>query len=65
MSLDKIYSAAIYARLSREDGSGVESNSITNQINYIQDFLKSKSDIQLVSIRKDDGYSGVDFVEVR
>lgn len=61
MSLDKIYSAAIYARLSREDGSGVESNSITNQINYIQDFLKSKSDIQLVSIRKDDGYSGVDF----
>lgn len=61
MFSDKIYSAAIYARLSREDGSGVESNSITNQVSYIQDYIKSKQDIQLVSIRKDDGYSGVDF----
>mgnify|MGYP004631546233 CR=1 FL=1 len=61
MFSDPMYSAAIYARLSREDSSGVESNSITNQISYIQDFLTSKSDIRLVSIRKDDGYSGADF----
>ena len=27
----------------------------------IMDFLKDKHDIQVVSIREDDGYSGVDF----
>ncbi|MGN0298066.1 MAG: recombinase family protein [Lachnospiraceae bacterium] len=60
------YHAAIYLRLSREDGdvtagSKNESNSIVNQKNLILDFLKDKDDIQVVSIREDDGYSGVDF----
>ena len=62
----KVYHASIYLRLSKEDGdvttgSKNESNSISNQKSLIMDFLKDKHDIQVVSIREDDGYSGVDF----
>ena len=43
----KIYHAAIYVRLSKEDGDAkdakkAESNSISNQKNLIKDFLKDK-----------------------
>lgn len=66
MSNIKIYKAAIYVRLSKEDGdvsdaSKAESNSISNQKELIKDFLKDKQDIVIVSERVDDGYSGVDF----
>jgi DNA invertase Pin-like site-specific DNA recombinase len=62
----KIYKAAIYVRLSKEDGdvsdaSKAESNSISNQKDLIKDFLKDKQDIVVVSERVDDGYSGVNF----
>ena len=62
----KVYHASIYLRLSKEDGdvttgSKNESNSISNQKSLIMDFLKDKHDIQVVSTREDDGYSGVDF----
>ena len=62
----KIYHAAIYVRLSKEDGDvaaagKAESNSISNQKNLIKDFLKDKEDIEVVSERVDDGYSGSDF----
>lgn len=64
--LKKVYHASIYLRLSKEDGdvtsgSKNESNSISNQKSLIMDYLKDKHDIQVVSIREDDGYSGVDF----
>lgn len=64
--LKKVYHASIYLRLSKEDGdvttgSKNESNSIANQKRLIMDYLKDKHDIQVVSIREDDGYSGVDF----
>lgn len=58
----EFYSTAIYARLSREDGNGVESNSIANQISFIKEYIKSAPELHIVSIRKDDGYSGVDFL---
>lgn len=66
MSNIKIYKAAIYVRLSKEDGdvsdaSKAESNSISNQKELIKDFLKDKQDIVIVSERVDDGYSGVNF----
>lgn len=66
MSNIKIYKAAIYVRLSKEDGdvsdaSKAESNSISNQKELIRDFLKDKQDIVIVSERVDDGYSGVNF----
>lgn len=62
-SADRIYHAAIYVRLSKEDGdvasaAKAESNSISNQKNLIRDFLKDKDDIIVVSERVDDGYSG-------
>lgn len=64
--IKKIYHAAIYVRLSKEDGdvssaAKAESNSISNQKNLIRDFLKDKEDIEVVSERVDDGYSGSNF----
>lgn len=66
MNNNHIFKAAIYVRLSKEDGdvSGVsksESNSISNQKELIRDFLKDKSNIKVVSERVDDGFSGVNF----
>lgn len=63
MSFDEFnkYNAAIYLRLSKEDGDKEESYSITNQRELILDFIKSMPDIHVHSIRIDDGYSGVNF----
>ena len=60
------YQAAAYVRLSKEDlisasGARTESNSISNQKQLIFDFVKDKADIQIVSIREDDGYTGTDY----
>ena len=59
------YRAAIYVRLSKEDGDldGIkaESNSISNQKSLIMNFLKDKDDIEVVSVREDDGYTGSNF----
>lgn len=60
------YRAAIYVRLSKEDeisarGNRAESNSISNQKQLILDFVKDKTDITVVSIREDDGYTGTDY----
>ncbi len=65
-TVNRIYHAAIYVRLSKEDGdvagsAKAESNSISNQKNLIRDFLKDKDDIIVVSERVDDGYSGSNF----
>lgn len=57
----KIYRAALYVRLSKEDGDKVESDSITNQKDLIRNFIESKDDIILSSERVDDGWSGVNF----
>ena len=64
--IKKIYHAAIYVRLSKEDGDvsdavKAESNSISNQKSLIRDFLRGKEDIVVVSERVDDGYSGSNF----
>lgn len=64
---NKVYRAAIYVRLSKEDGDvtisndKVESDSISNQRELIKEYLKSKPEIRVCSERVDDGYSGVDF----
>lgn len=65
-NINKIYHAAIYVRLSKEDGdisssAKLEGNSISNQKALILDFLKDKKDIEVVSVRVDDGYSGSNF----
>ena len=58
---NKIYNSCIYARLSRDDGDKLESDSITNQKALIRDFLSKHPEIHVVSEKTDDGYSGVNF----
>ncbi|HAR02147.1 MAG TPA: hypothetical protein DCR82_07150 [Eubacterium sp.] len=65
-TIQKIYKAAIYLRLSREDGDVAEgskeiSNSIANQKELVMDYLKSHPEITICDIYTDDGYSGVNF----
>ena len=64
--IDKTYYAAIYLRLSKEDGdtsSGEkkESNSIANQRKLIEDYLKRHPEINLVQEFCDDGFTGANF----
>lgn len=55
------YKVGIYIRLSREDDDKVnESESITNQRNFIIDFMKD-NDFILYNEYVDDGYSGTNF----
>lgn len=67
LSLDRDYKAAIYLRISREDGDfsfsegKQESNSISNQRMLIMDFLKKQPRIKLVKEFCDDGYTGANF----
>lgn len=65
-NISKTYRAAVYLRLSREDGdvagsSRQSSNSIANQKELVMDFLKSHPEIVVVSTYSDDGFSGVNF----
>lgn len=63
----KAYEAAVYLRLSKEDGDlcddsrKEESNSITNQKRLIHDFLKDRENIHVFKEYVDDGYTGSDF----
>ena len=63
---DKTYHAAIYLRLSQEDGDisasdKSESNSISTQRDLIQAFLKKQPDIDYAAEFCDDGYTGTNF----
>ena len=65
----KIYHAAIYVRLSKEDGAvasheKAESNSIANQREYLTRYARNHGYTNL-KILVDDGYTGTNFVEVR
>lgn len=55
------YLAAVYLRLSRDDGDKVESDSIRNQRSLLRDFANQHNDITLVKEYIDDGYSGANF----
>ena len=57
----KIYKAAAYMRLSREDGDKVESDSIQSQRSLIKESIKKKENIQMIDEYVDDGYSGANF----
>lgn len=69
MGKPDIFDAALYLRLSKDDMEGgrttAESNSIANQRELLRSFVKSHTDIQIFDIYVDDGYSGVNFDEVR
>lgn len=53
--------AGIYLRLSREDGDKFESDSIKNQRQLINDFLKDNPKLRFFKEYVDDGYSGTNF----
>ena len=65
-NLSKTYLCGGYLRLSKEDddiakSETLQSNSIENQKEYIEDDLQSKPEIRVVDFYIDDGYSGVNF----
>lgn len=53
--------AGIYLRLSKEDGDKYESDSIKNQRQLIDEFLKNNPKLKFVREYADDGYSGTNF----
>ena len=66
MQETKVYQAAMYVRLSKEDVDVAnslksESGSIQNQKRIIRDYVQDKPDIEIVKEYEDDGYSGSDF----
>lgn len=57
----KIHKAAIYIRLSREDGDKEESNSVDNQRVMLKRFVESHDNMVLYDEYVDDGFTGTNF----
>lgn len=55
------FEATAYLRLSYTENHENESDSIANQKKLIEDYVKGHPDIELVSEKVDDGYSGILF----
>lgn len=55
------YKATAYIRLSYTDDRSSESDSVSNQRKLIENFVERNSDIEVVSYKVDDGYSGIIF----
>ena len=63
---NKSFHAAVYLRLSKEDGNTSDvgksvSNSIANQNELVMDYLKSHPEIEVIDTYIDDGFTGVNF----
>ena len=56
-----VWKIGIYLRLSSEDGDNAESDSIKNQRELINYFLKKEDNVMVVDYYVDDGYSGTSF----
>lgn len=61
LSITKSWKAALYIRLSREDGDNRESYSVTSQREILSQYVKQHEDIEVYDIYIDDGYSGTNF----
>lgn len=59
--MSKKFKAALYMRISYTDDKSKESESLSNQRMLIENFLKSYPDIEVVSEKLDDGYTGLLF----
>ena len=55
------WNVAVYLRLSSDDGDKEESNSITNQKELINFYLKKEKDLKIKDYYIDDGFTGTDF----
>lgn len=58
----KVYSAALYARISVETERKREADTIGNQLQLLKDFVSEQSDISIYDIYSDDDISGTDFI---
>ena len=58
---DKQYKAVKYIRLSYTDGKDNESDSVANQRKLLDSFIESHPDMEAVSEKVDDGWSGILF----
>ena len=57
----KVWKTALYLRLSRDDGTETESNSIASQREILKEYIKRYPDMEIYDIYVDDGYSGTNF----
>ncbi len=57
----KIWKAALYIRLSKEDANKTESESVVSQREILKEYLKLHVDIEFYDFYVDDGYSGTNF----
>ena len=55
------WKAALYIRLSNDDGDKLESNSVTSQREILKEYLRQHPNIELQDIYVDDGFSGTNF----
>lgn len=60
MQEEKIYNAAVYARLSKEDEQRGDSASIETQVEMLKGYV-TEHGWNLAAVYKDDGYSGTNF----
>lgn len=56
--------AALYLRLSKDDGKNQASESIQNQKSFLTQWA-AQNQIEITNVFCDDGFSGTNFVEVR
>lgn len=56
-----LWRAALYIRLSKDDGDKQESNSVTYQREILKEHLKLHPDMEIYDIYIDDGWSGTNF----
>ena len=56
-----IWRVALYARLSRDDGDKLESDSIANQRKLLERFSAGQAQMELAGFYSDDGYTGYNF----
>ncbi len=59
--IQKIWNTTLYLRLSREDGDGEESNSITGQRELLRKYLSGHPELREYAVKIDDGWSGSNF----
>lgn len=55
------WKAALYVRLSREDGDKEESDSISNQRTLLKDYISREPGVEIYDFYADDGWSGTNF----
>ena len=55
------WNVAGYLILSKEDNENMESNSIVNQRELIEQYISGKEDLELIGYYIDDGYSCTNF----